>query len=334
MPSKPIDIKVNTSALANQSHMAYPSPVSPTNTALSFCPTDYLSTYDLPKEFLLQYSLGQELGFGGFGFVFLTTRISDGAQLACKFIFKARVPRSSWIIDTALGHCPMEVAVLKNVKHENIIEFVDYFYDDTFCYCFTKIHGTAWSEDVAYDDINRSGSYVRRSAMDLFECIEKYEQFSEPNAQLIFSQIVEAVHYLHNMGLVHRDIKDENILIDDQFQVKLIDFGSAQFYDPTGNRQFDMFLGTKQYASPEILLQQSYRGPESEVWALGCCLYIILTGAVPFSCPNQAIRASFTFPHRKLSSSCLDLLSRMLEKNPARRITVKEILAHPWLRKY
>jgi PAS domain-containing serine/threonine kinase len=167
--------------------------------------------------------------------------------------------------------------------------------------------------------------------MDLFECIEKFESFTEPAARHIFSQIVEAVSHLHDIGLVHRDIKDENILIDDKFHVKLIDFGSAAFFDPTGQRKFDMFLGTKQYAAPEILLQKEYLGPEAEVWALGCCLYIILTGAVPFSSQKQAIEHPFTTPTRPLSPSCLNLLSRMLDKSADYRATLKEIKNHPWL---
>jgi PAS domain-containing serine/threonine kinase len=196
--------------------------------------------------------------------------------------------------------------------------------DPTFCYCITQLHGTAWS-----DESTENGD--KKTAMDLFECIEKFESFTEPAARHIFSQIVDAVAHLHDIGLVHRDIKDENILIDDKFHVKLIDFGSASFFDPTGNRKFDMFLGTKQYAAPEILMQQEYRGPEAEIWALGCCLYIILTGAVPFSSQKQATELPFTRPNRPLSASCLNLLNRMLEKSPDYRATLKEIRNHPWL---
>jgi serine/threonine protein kinase len=94
------------------------------------------------------------------------------------------------------------------------------------------MHGTEWA----------SNQESRRS-MDLFECIEKYEFFAEPLARHVFSQILDAVSHLHQIGLVHRDIKDENILIDDQFNVKVIDFGSAAFFDPKGVKLFDMFLG-------------------------------------------------------------------------------------------
>lgn len=324
--SRPIPINTANlgSNVANASTNPYPSPVSPTT--LSFSPSKFLSTYQLPVAFTSRYKLLEELGFGGFGFVYSVFRLSDGARFACKFIFKSKVSRTSWTIDRVLGKCPMEVAVLKNVRHENIIEFVDYFDDAALCYCFTKMHGTEWSTN----DTTPKSPDSRRS-MDLFECIEKFESFAEPLARHIFVQIVRAIAHLHEIGLVHRDIKDENILIDDNFHVKVIDFGSAAFFDPTGKKLFDLFLGTKQYASPEILQQKQYRGPEAEMWALGCCLYIILTGLVPFSSAAQAIRGRFASPNRPLSPSCTDLLERMLEKDPKLRISIQELVVHPWV---
>ncbi|KAJ3274418.1 hypothetical protein HDV01_003022 [Terramyces sp. JEL0728] len=326
--SRPIPIRTTNIRV----EQAYPSPVSPTNTTgLVFNPTRYLSQYILPAKFADNYVLGEELGYGGFGFVFSAMRLADGLQVACKFIFKSKVPATSWINDRDLGRCPIEVAVIKNIKHENIIEFVDYFEDTLLCYCITEIHGTSWSEDLSDMEIAEFGHNRRRSAMDLFECIEKYESFTEPAARYIFKQILKAIAHLHHAGLVHRDIKDENILIDDQFRVKLIDFGSAQFFDRTGRRKFNTFLGTKQYASPEILMQREYVGPEAEIWALGCCLYIILSGAVPFSSAEQALSKPFSKSSKTMSDQCLSLLERMLEKDPKKRATLQEVLTHNWV---
>jgi PAS domain-containing serine/threonine kinase len=171
----------------------------------------------------------------------------------------------------------------------------------------------------------------KSSAMDLFECIEQHDSFQEDKAQYIFKQIVNALSHLHEVGLVHRDVKDENILIDSNYHVKLIDFGSAAFFDPSGKTHFDTFLGTRQYAPPEVLLRKEYRGPEADVWALGCCLYIILTAALPFASIEHAISQPFTTPNRHLDLMCLDLLKRMLEKDPIKRATMKEIRKHPWV---
>ena len=77
--------------------------------------------------------------------------------------------------------------------------------------------------------------------MDLFECIEQHDHLSERDAHVIFCQIIDAISYLHDMHLVHRDIKDENILIDANFHVKIIDFGSCVYFDEM--TMFDRFLG-------------------------------------------------------------------------------------------
>ena len=133
---------------------------------------------------------------------------------------------------------------------------------------------------------------------------------------------------MHSLGLVHGDIKDENILIDENGKVKLIDFGSASFY--TGQK-FTRFLGTIPYASPEILRgDKFYDGPSAEVWALGCCLYTMLTGQIPFSSKRHAILSKF-YPSRPLSHSSNDLLLKMLQKDPKLRCSIDDIVAHDWL---
>lgn len=125
--ARPIPIKTSFSSLPPSSHKQgtnsyqqpqqdpYPSPVSPTT--LTFSPAQFLQTYQLPRTFTARYALSEELGFGGFGFVYAITRLDDSARFACKFIFKSKVARSSWTRDLEIGTCPMEVAVLKNVLY-------------------------------------------------------------------------------------------------------------------------------------------------------------------------------------------------------------------------
>lgn len=188
-----------------------------------------------------------------------------------------------------------------------------------------------------------------------FRCIEQHDRLNENQARFVFRQIVSAVRHLHQLGVVHRDIKDENILVDENFHVKLVDFGSAAFIPRTANAKlFDRFLGyvemgrtlvhaahliitlllhdsTIQYAAPEILKGEKYRGPEAEIWALGCCLYIMLNGEVPFTTPAQAAQQAFTFPKHSLTRQCHDLLDIMLEKKASRRANIHDVAAHPWL---
>ncbi|KAJ3008916.1 UNVERIFIED_CONTAM: hypothetical protein HDU68_002899 [Siphonaria sp. JEL0065] len=108
----------------------------------------------------------------------------------------------------------------------------------------------------------------RRTSCDLFECIDANKRIPEPLAKKIFAQIALAVNFLHTHDLVHRDLKDENIVIDSDYNIKLIDFGSAAHIPKTEREYFTKFNGTTHFASPEIANQLSYRGPESEMWCV------------------------------------------------------------------
>ncbi|KAI9088834.1 kinase-like domain-containing protein [Phlyctochytrium arcticum] len=356
----------------------------------------YLSRHQLLEDFTTRYQLGQELGSGGFGFVCSAYRLLDGREVAVKFILKSKVPAQGWARDADLGVVPMEVFMLKNIQHDNVIDYIEFFEDATFFYLITELHGAQWTSSrstettVSSTCSSSSTSFnsgtsplsappsqmlpspttptffhksdttaarstpggmvasrapaspplspmmmpklTRRPSMDLFECIEQHDRLSESQARFVFRQIISAIKHLHALGIVHRDIKDENILVDEQFRVKLIDFGSAAFIpqQPTA-KLFDRFLGTIQYASPEILRGEKYRGPEAEIWALGCCLYIMLNGEVPFTTPQQAAHHAYSFPKHRISLECLDLLDTMLEKKPSRRGTIHDVANHPWL---
>lgn len=103
---------------------------------------------------------------------------------------------------------------------------------------------------------------------------------SEQTAKPIFKQIVSAVSYFHDLGLVHRDLKLENILIDDLNQIKLIDFGFATACKSGDKLQ--LFCGTPCYMDPDLAKQNKYSGQAVDVWALGVILYLLLTGGIPF----------------------------------------------------
>ncbi|KAI1314602.1 hypothetical protein EDD11_001945 [Mortierella claussenii] len=357
-----------------------------------------LHNHALQPEFLAEYTLGDELGSGGFGFVVSATRRSDYKEVAVKFIFRDKVPVHGWAKDPELGVIPMEIYVLRNVQHTNIIGFLNAYQDSKFFYLVMELHGTPWSasnpllnknspnmpnsntsmiEAMAAATLSQqrnggststsssvsSSSFqtttsssssstslshfgsesdlfveppkpsllVRRTSCDLFECIEHHSKFSESQARMIFKQIVECVEYLNSRGICHRDIKDENIVIDNDFQVKLIDFGSAVIIPRPQGKLFDRFYGTINYASPEILKGEKYRAEAAEIWSLGILLYTILYGEVPFNDPVQAISGPYITPRVRSSSECLHLLNWMLAKSPERRATIDDVVSHPWL---
>ncbi|KND04242.1 CAMK/CAMKL/PASK protein kinase [Spizellomyces punctatus DAOM BR117] len=175
---------------------------------------------------------------------------------------------------------------------------------------------------------------ARKPSMDLFECIEQNAHLPERHARHVFRQIAEAVAYLHSRGIVHRDLKDENIVIDSNLHVKIIDFGSAAF-EPSHKKSqlFDRFQGTLQYASPEILRGERYKGRPSDIWAMGVLLYTMLHGECPFSSSEEAMASGYKPPKMQTSAECLQLVDWMLEKTPDRRPSAEQVLQHPWMRK-
>ncbi|KAJ3166099.1 hypothetical protein HDU88_003645 [Geranomyces variabilis] len=174
---------------------------------------------------------------------------------------------------------------------------------------------------------------TRQPSMDLFEHIEAHSHLPEQHARHIFSQIASALAYLHSLNIVHRDLKDENIVIDASLTVKLIDFGSAAFENASSNKKasFDRFQGTLHYASPEILEGRRYKGKPSDIWAMGVLLYTMLFGECPFKNSDDACGGAYKRPRVPVSDACLALVNWMLEKSPDARPSALEVLNHPWI---
>lgn len=118
------------------------------------------------------------------------------------------------------------------------------------------------------------------AGMDLFDYIELNSSINEREIKTIFRQVVEAVQHLHVNKIVHRDIKDENVILDENGTVQLIDFGSAAYLRE--GKKYDTFCGTLDYAAPEVLQGKKYDGPPQDIWALGILLYTLVYKENPF----------------------------------------------------
>ncbi|WWD15881.1 hypothetical protein CI109_100305 [Kwoniella shandongensis] len=180
-------------------------------------------------------------------------------------------------------------------------------------------------------DGGKRPNMARRASYDLFECVE-HLRFSEEQARKIFRQIVEAVSYLHKKGIYHRDLKDENIVIDRNLTVKVIDFGSAvienRAYPPL---LYDHFRGTMSYASAEVLNGRHYQAAPADIWSLGIILGIILTGESPF--PNTSwAQVGRIKVKKQVPMGALDLMQRCVCTDPRKRATIEQVERHPWLR--
>ncbi|GAA5988880.1 hypothetical protein JCM10908_006209 [Rhodotorula pacifica] len=361
-----------------------------------------LAHHTLHPLFASTYTLCEELGSGGFGFVVRAERNIDGLGVAVKFIERAKIPSHGWVKSRSWGETPgltqppgpklvpMEAFVLRSVRHEGVVAFIDLFEDEKYFYLIMEHHGTPWEQPerappaaafgypssptsaamspmltscwprpiltsspvssptmldislpspVSPSPANaflapppRPAPMERRRSTDLFECVEAHSRFDERTARYIFSQIVEIVYALQQMGICHRDIKDENVVCDAEYRVKLIDFGSAVIFDPRQPAPlYHRFFGTTSFAAAEILRGEAYQAPPAEVWSLGVLLSILLTGECPFADADAAKEGRLSRPRVPLSLEVEHLMRCCLQVDASKRITVSQMRKHPWL---
>jgi len=301
----------------------------------------YLYNHKLNAEFLRKYELEDELGSGGFGFVLLAKDILNQKKVAVKFIFKNKIPKSAWVPDEKEGYIPMECFIMKQIDHPNIVKYLDSYSDSKLFYIVMELHGNTWATDE--DNINNntnSGEVEYQNSMDLFECIEsRAMRFTEYQAKYIFKQIFNAVYYLYKNGIVHRDLKDENILIDKQFNIKLADFGAASYlrnYHKNNAYFVNKFLGTLAYAPPEVLKGEQFGTIAQEMFSLGTILYLLIFGEIPFKSPEETLFSNNIYMNAPKNVSCsqevLNLIEWMLQKRPEDRPSLNSVLNHPWMK--
>ncbi|XP_046651187.1 PAS domain-containing serine/threonine-protein kinase-like [Daphnia pulicaria] len=252
------------------------------------------------------YQFIKQIGSGGFGSVQLAHGIIDNKLVVTKFIKKSTVYSDSWVV-TEDGHrLPNEIYLLNRIQHPFIVNMIEFFENDSYFQLVMEKHGFG---------------------MDLFEFIEKTNGVPEPLGANIAKQLVDAVDYLHSKGILHRDIKDENVVLDDQFHAKLIDFGSATYIS---DKPFKAFCGTFEYCSPEVLKGNPYRGPELEVWAMGVTIYVLIFGRNPFAGIEDILKSALEFPD-SASSDLRDLLNGMMNRCVEDRFSVCDALKSKWL---
>ncbi len=119
---------------------------------------------------------------------------------------------------------------------------------------------------------------------ELFEMIVKNKKLTEAESARIYFQLVEALEYIHQIKIVHRDLKPENVLLDANYNIKLIDFGLSNIY--VSNEKLQTACGSPCYAAPEMILGDKYNAMKVDIWSSGVVLYTMLTGKLPFDSPQ------------------------------------------------
>lgn len=227
-PSKPaVEVRGSDSSLSQQLSEAASEPLTdrPVQPVPEVQPG---SGRSLPKRTINDYVILEEMGQGAYGQVKLARlKKQPSEKMVLKYVTKKRILVDTWTRDRRLGTVPLEIHVLDflrrdGFKHPNIVEMEGFFEDDVNYYIEMIPHGLP--------------------GMDLFDYIELKANMDESECCNIFKQVVSAIHHLHTKALVvHRDIKDENVVLDGEGRIKLIDFGSAAYIK---NGPFDVFVGT------------------------------------------------------------------------------------------
>ncbi|OWF52900.1 serine/threonine-protein kinase DCLK1-like isoform X2 [Mizuhopecten yessoensis] len=269
-------------------------------------------SYAGPPSLGKKYEIGRTIGEGNFAIVMECIDRTTNKRYALKKIDKTRCKGKEQMIEN-------EVSILRKVQHPNIIMLLEEF--------------------DAKDELYLVMEYVKGG--DLFDAIAMATKYTEQDASGMVYNLSSALKYLHNLNIVHRDVKPENLLVfqhtDGAKSIKLGDFGLATY----ATEVLYTVCGTPTYVAPEILAEIGY-GFKVDVWAAGVILYILLSGFPPFvSTSNdqeelfdQILDGKFEFTAPfwdDVSDSAKDLISQMLDVDPNSRLSAADVLVHPWV---
>ena len=261
------------------------------------------------SDLLNEYDILEHLGAGAFGVVQKVRHKASKQIRAMKTIKKNTIYEEKNL---------KEIENLMLLDHPNILKLYEYYYDKKNLYIIT--------------DFCEGG--------ELFDKIkDRNGYFSERDAATIIKAVLKAIAYCHSIGLVHRDLKPENILLEgnDLDHIKIIDFGTSNLINQ--NQKLKERLGTAYYIAPEVL-KKNY-DEKCDLWSIGVIMFILLTGEPPFNGSNdeeilQNVKNGYvdfsTSIFQEISNEAKDLLSKLLEKVPSKRISAIEALEHPWIK--
>jgi len=274
------------------------------------------------------YQLMDEIGRGSFGAVYRCKSFKDNCPYAMKIISKNRLMRTNRMRARRPGKLskndPLEplhreIAILKKMDHPYVVKLIEVI------------------DDIQVDDV-----YMVFELMPHGEVMKVPTEtpLHEDRARRLFRELVLGIEYLHYSKIVHRDIKPSNLLLDENDHIKIADFGVSNMFEGDDDL-INKYAGSPAFQAPEVLNYESrdkYSGKAVDVWAMGVTLYCFLYGKCPFYSNNigelrELIKEQpLTFPDEPdVNPQAIDLISRLLAKQPKERITVLETKKHPWV---
>ncbi|XP_037715408.1 MAP/microtubule affinity-regulating kinase 3-like [Drosophila subpulchrella] len=252
------------------------------------------------------YKIIKTLGKGNFAKVKLAIHVPTGREVAIKVIDKTQLNTS------ARQKLYREVKIMKLLNHPNIVRLFQVIESERTLYLVME--------------------YASRG--ELFDHLVKNGRMRERDARVLFRQLVSAIQYCHSKFVVHRDLKAENLLLDQHMNIKIADFGFGNTFDP--NAQLETFCGSPPYAAPELFMGRKYAGPEVDAWSLGVVLYTLVSGSLPFDggtlkeLRERVLRGKYRVPYY-ISMDCENLMRKFLVLNPAKRTSLSAVMSDKWI---
>ena len=249
--------------------------------------------------------IGAKLGQGTFSKVCQGTHMPTGEKVAIKILSKDQIKERSDKI-----RIEKEINIQKKLHHQNIVQQYAIIETDSTIYIISE--------------------YC--SGGELFDYIVSKRKLYEVEACRIYQQLISGLEYLHKQRICHRDLKPENLLFDSKHNLKIADFGLSNDYH---NGKLSTPCGSPCYAAPEMVTGKKYSGSSVDIWSSGIVLYTMVCGFLPFEDDNQNIlfgkiaKGLFSLPSF-LSSSCKDLLKKILVTDPKKRYGFEDIKHHGW----
>ena len=301
------------------------SVVYPTKTRIYYCKNEkeYNEWFEKLKiatgytNLLDIYEVKNKLGSGKFGLVKLGIDKKTGQKVAIKIMKKSTMDSSD------LELVRTEIEILKICQHPNIIRLYNVFENADYLYIIME--------------------YC--SGGDLFSYLENRSfRVSEKRASTIIHKMSTAVYYMHSFGVAHRDLKPENVLMtsdDDDSDIRILDFGLSKILGPY--EKCDEPYGTLTYCAPEIIVDEPY-SKAVDLWSLGIMSYLMVSGKLPFNSEDEneiARQVVYDEPDyirnpiwKSITPECKDFIKRLLEKDQYKRMTIKQLLEHKWIKMY
>ena len=258
-----------------------------------------------------KYEFGRLLGQGNFGKVYYGRDLERGQAVAIKVIDKEKVQKSELTEQTK-----REISIMALVKHPHVVQLYEVMATKS------KIY------------------FVIEQAMggELFNKLTK-GRLKEDAARKLFQQLINAVEFCHSRGVYHRDLKPENLLLDENGNLKVLDFGLSALAE--SKRQDGLLYttcGTPAYVAPEVIGRKGYEGAKADIWSCGVILFVLLAGYLPFYDSNliymyrKICKAEYKCPNW-FPLEVRKLLSRIFDPNPHKRISIAKIKASSWFKK-